>query len=130
RRPAVFSGGGALPRAGRPAYALDEAAAAEAEALARPPNGRPPRGVPVRSGGRRVNRPVHAPLGASEKGPPRRRGGPFAYSEECPGLDSNQHAVSGTTPSRWRVYQFHHPGGKNGERAAPEGRVAPAGLEP
>ena len=28
----------------------------------------------------------------------------------CPGLDSNQHAVARTTPSRWRVYQFHHPG--------------------
>ena len=28
----------------------------------------------------------------------------------CPGLDSNQHALSSTTPSRWRVYQFHHLG--------------------
>gem|GEM_PF-3172507 len=28
----------------------------------------------------------------------------------CPGLDSNQHAVSSTTTSRWLVYQFQHPG--------------------
>ena len=28
----------------------------------------------------------------------------------CPRLDSNQHAVSSTTTSRWLVYQFQHPG--------------------
>ena len=28
----------------------------------------------------------------------------------CPGLDSNQHAVSSTTTSRWLVYQFQHLG--------------------
>lgn len=29
---------------------------------------------------------------------------------KCPGLDSNQHSLSATTPSKWRVYQFHHLG--------------------
>ncbi len=29
---------------------------------------------------------------------------------ECPGLDSNQHDLSVTAPSRQRVYQFHHQG--------------------
>ena len=29
----------------------------------------------------------------------------------CPRLDSNQHVLTNTTPSRWRVYQFHHVGG-------------------
>ncbi len=29
---------------------------------------------------------------------------------KCPGLESNQHALSGTAPSRRRVYQFRHPG--------------------
>ena len=29
---------------------------------------------------------------------------------QCPGLDSNQHAVSSTTTSRWLVYQFQHLG--------------------
>ncbi len=29
---------------------------------------------------------------------------------KCPGLDSNQHALSGTTTSKWLVYQFQHPG--------------------
>ena len=28
----------------------------------------------------------------------------------CPERDSNSHRHSPTTPSRWRVYQFHHPG--------------------
>ena len=28
----------------------------------------------------------------------------------CPGLDSNQHALSSTTTSRWLVYQFQHLG--------------------
>ncbi len=28
----------------------------------------------------------------------------------CPRLDSNQHAVASTTPSRWQVYQFLHVG--------------------
>ena len=28
----------------------------------------------------------------------------------CPRLDSNQHVLANTTPSRWRVYQFHHVG--------------------
>ena len=27
-----------------------------------------------------------------------------------PGRDLNPHTVTGTTPSKWRVYQFHHPG--------------------
>ena len=29
---------------------------------------------------------------------------------ECPGRDSNSYTLSGATPSRWYVYQFHHPG--------------------
>ena len=29
---------------------------------------------------------------------------------ECPGQESNLHAETGTTPSKWRVYQFHHLG--------------------
>ena len=28
----------------------------------------------------------------------------------CPVLDSNQHVLTNTTPSRWRVYQFHQLG--------------------
>lgn len=28
----------------------------------------------------------------------------------CPGRDSNLHAETGTSPSSWRVYQFHHLG--------------------
>ena len=28
----------------------------------------------------------------------------------CPGLDSNQHALSSTTTSKWLVYQFQHLG--------------------
>ena len=28
----------------------------------------------------------------------------------CPGQDSNLHAVSSTTTSKWLVYQFQHPG--------------------
>ena len=28
----------------------------------------------------------------------------------CPVLDSNQHILSNSTPSRWRVYQFHQLG--------------------
>ena len=30
--------------------------------------------------------------------------------ENCPGEDLNLHSLSATTPSRWRVYQFHHLG--------------------
>ena len=29
---------------------------------------------------------------------------------ECPGLESNQHVLSDTAPSRRRVYQFRHLG--------------------
>jgi hypothetical protein len=29
---------------------------------------------------------------------------------KCPGLDSNQHTLSGTTTSKWLVYQFQHLG--------------------
>ena len=29
----------------------------------------------------------------------------------CPEQDSNLHTVAGTSPSSWRVYQFHHLGG-------------------
>ena len=29
---------------------------------------------------------------------------------QCPGEDSNLHGPKATTPSRWRVYQFHHLG--------------------
>ena len=32
---------------------------------------------------------------------------------QCPGQESNLHAVIGTTPSKWRVYQFHHLGLKS-----------------
>ncbi len=28
----------------------------------------------------------------------------------CPGQESNLHARTSTTPSKWRVYQFHHLG--------------------
>ncbi len=28
----------------------------------------------------------------------------------CPEQDSNLHTVTGTSPSSWRVYQFHHLG--------------------
>ena len=28
----------------------------------------------------------------------------------CPEQDSNLHTVIGTSPSSWRVYQFHHLG--------------------
>ena len=27
----------------------------------------------------------------------------------CPGQDLNLHGLPATTPSKWRVYQFHHP---------------------
>gem|GEM_PF-5696631 len=30
------------------------------------------------------------------------------YSQKCAREDSNFHRVTPTTPSRWRVYQFHH----------------------
>ena len=43
---------------------------------------------------------------------------PQPPSSLCPGLESNQHAISRTTPSRWRVYQFHHPGRCVHERVA------------
>ena len=44
---------------------------------------------------------------AQKENPPRTddRGGFM-----CPRLDSNQHVLANTTPSRWRVYQFHHVG--------------------
>jgi surfactin synthase thioesterase subunit len=29
---------------------------------------------------------------------------------QCPEQDSNLHTVAGTSPSSWRVYQFHHLG--------------------
>ena len=29
---------------------------------------------------------------------------------QCPGRDSNSHGLAPTTPSKWRVYQFHHLG--------------------
>jgi hypothetical protein len=47
--------------------------------------------------------------GAKQKSPSR------LSSEKalCPRLDSNQHAVSSATTSRWCVYQFRHPGRKN-----------------
>jgi hypothetical protein len=30
---------------------------------------------------------------------------------QCPGQDSNLHTLASTSPSSWRVYQFHHLGG-------------------
>jgi len=36
----------------------------------------------------------------------------IAYSLLCPGLDSNQHTLSGTTTSKWLVYQFQHLGSR------------------
>ncbi len=30
--------------------------------------------------------------------------------DECPGQDSNLHILKDTSPSSWRVYQFHHLG--------------------
>ena len=36
---------------------------------------------------------------------------PFGFlAFMCPGLDSNQHTLASTSPSSWRVYQFHHLG--------------------
>jgi hypothetical protein len=35
-------------------------------------------------------------------------------SQKCPEQDSNLHTVTGTSPSSWRVYQFHHLGGRKG----------------
>ncbi len=32
----------------------------------------------------------------------------FLLISLCPQGDSNSHTREGTTPSRWRVYQFHH----------------------
>jgi hypothetical protein len=47
----------------------------------------------------------------------------------CPEQDSNLHTVTGTSPSSWRVYQFHHLGGikAKGFRLA---AVPRTGLEP
>ena len=33
----------------------------------------------------------------------------------CPGQDSNLHTLASTSPSSWRVYQFHHLGGSGAE---------------
>ncbi len=44
------------------------------------------------------------------KHPPPSGDGCFMHDQACPGLDSNQHALTGTAPSRRRVYQFRHPG--------------------
>ena len=41
-----------------------------------------------------------------KENPDRERSGFFL----CPEQDSNLHANTRTTPSRWRVYQFHHLG--------------------
>ena len=42
---------------------------------------------------------------------PALRPAPFVSSHfKCPEQDSNLHTVTGTTPSKWRVYQFHHLG--------------------
>jgi hypothetical protein len=35
----------------------------------------------------------------------------FQPGFKCPEQDSNLHTVAGTSPSSWRVYQFHHLGG-------------------
>ena len=35
---------------------------------------------------------------------------PLSRKALCPVLDSNQHNLAVTTPSRWRVYQFHQLG--------------------
>jgi hypothetical protein len=35
---------------------------------------------------------------------------------KCPEQDSNLHTVTGTSPSSWRVYQFHHLGGRKDQR--------------
>ena len=43
------------------------------------------------------------------------------FSLLCPRLDSNQHVLTNTTPSRWRVYQFHHVGkALKNKKAEPE----------
>ena len=38
---------------------------------------------------------------------------PSGLKLKCPGQESNLHAATGTTPSKWRVYQFHHLGFKS-----------------
>ncbi len=38
---------------------------------------------------------------------------PSGLGKRCPGQESNLHAGTGTTPSKWRVYQFHHLGPKS-----------------
>ena len=45
-------------------------------------------------------------LGVIEK----KEGLPKENPLECPEQDSNLHTETGTTPSKWRVYQFHHLG--------------------
>ncbi len=35
---------------------------------------------------------------------------------KCPEQDSNLHVLANTTPSKWRVYQFHHLGFKSGDK--------------
>ena len=39
----------------------------------------------------------------------------MAGASLCPVLDSNQHNLAITTPSRWRVYQFRQLGNKKNE---------------
>ena len=34
----------------------------------------------------------------------------YQWVSRCPEQDSNLHTVTGTSPSSWRVYQFHHLG--------------------
>jgi hypothetical protein len=45
-------------------------------------------------------------IGASK----RKRPPVIAGRHSCPRLDSNQHALAGTTTSKWLVYQFQHLG--------------------
>ena len=35
---------------------------------------------------------------------------PNIIESECPEEDSNLHGLAATSPSSWRVYQFHHLG--------------------
>ena len=46
-------------------------------------------------------------LPRAKRNPPKIFGG-FLCVEWCRRRDSNSHGLSPTTPSRWRVYQFHH----------------------
>ena len=76
------------------------------------------------------SQPIHAeaPPGPQKRKPPNHLDSAAFSLSECPGLDLNQHAIARTTPSRWRVYQFHHPGRAGGRsRDVRKNRARPRG---